>query len=471
MKLPVSTLIILFLLMLVKNTSAQTDSSRYLSAAQLLQLVKQYHPVAKQAALLPEKAKAERIIAQGEFDPVFQYKGGQKTFDGTGYYTYDRTGVTIPTWFGVDLSAGTEYLGGSRTDAEDTKGESSYLGISVPLAKNLLMDKRRAALKTARIMQQYAAAEQNSLVNDLILEALNSYWEWVAANQLYDIATEMVTVSDKRLQLVRIAVRQGDRPALDTTEALAQLQSFQLLQSQARNEFLQTGIGLSAYLWEQNGTPVLLPEDIKPAPEEQQLTTNLVTWPDLNRLIETAKANHPKLLELRFKLDALVVEKKLKFQELLPAVNLVYNQLGKGYDFLKTAQAPLFENNFRYGVTVGIPLRLSEGRGAYRKATLEIADTRLKQDQQIQNVELKIRSAHTELAALQQQAEIQQRAVQNYRQLQRGEETRFTNGESSLFLVNARENKTLEARQKLVEVKKKFFQSYNKLLWAAGQLR
>jgi outer membrane protein TolC len=54
--------------------------------------------------------------------------------------------------------------------------------------------------------------------------------------------------------------------------------------------------------------------------------------------------------------------------------------------------------------------------------------------------------------------------------LQRGEETRFQAGESSLFLINARENKTLEALQKLQELKSKYYQTENALQWAAGIL-
>ena len=62
------------------------------------------------------------------------------------------------------------------------------------------------------------------------------------------------------------------------------------------------------------------------------------------------------------------------------------------------------------------------------------------------------------------------KAWMNYAALQRGEETRFSAGESSLFLVNARENKTLEAFQKLQELKAKFFKAGIGIQWAAGTL-
>lgn len=83
----------------------------------------------------------------------------------------------------------------------------------------------------------------------------------------------------------------------------------------------------------------------------------------------------------------------------------------------------------------------------------------------------KVRQYFNQLSILQNQIQVQERAYENYRLLQRGEETRFFNGESSLFLINSRENKALEALQKLTELKAKYFKAYNGLFWAAGSLR
>ncbi|OYW17633.1 MAG: hypothetical protein B7Z54_07725, partial [Sphingobacteriales bacterium 12-47-4] len=175
------------------------------------------------------------------------------------------------------------------------------------------------------------------------------------------------------------------------------------------------------------------------------INTNLIAEPRLDSLLDLAMTQHPALRVYDYKLSALDVEKKLKFQGLLPTVDFKYNQLGKGYDILKTATGPLFENSFQYGLTLGIPLRLSEGRGEYRKAKLKIDETRWQQDQKELEIGNKIRSYYNEWKTLQQQIRIQEQAYRNYLALQRAEELRFESGESSLFLVNTRENKTLEA--------------------------
>jgi len=449
----------------------QPDSLKTLSAKQLVEIVKQYHPVAKQADIFVEKAKADITIARGLFDPVLNNETAEKTFDGTNYYYYNRPELSIPTWFGVEVTAGLEYLSGNRTDPEDTKGKTSYIGINVPLAKNLLMDKRRAALQTAKIFGEASAVEKRNILNNLMLDAMKTYWTWVQQYQVYKTIKDAVVVNEKRVQLVKTAYRLGDRPAIDTTEALVQLQNFELQKSQAWLEFQNTTLNLSAFLWTADMQPYNLSTNIIPDEDLQALNIETLALPELNNLLTSAIKNHPELIIYNYKLNVLSVDKKLKFQELLPTINFRYNQLGKGYEILKTATTgPLFENNFQYGLTLGIPLRLSQGRGEYRKAKLKITETQLQQGQKQQQIENKVRSYFNELLTVKSQVTLQEKAYKNYQALQRGEEIRFQAGESSLFLINARENKTLEALQKLQELKAKYYKTESGLLWSAGLL-
>jgi outer membrane protein TolC len=455
--------------LLLYGPSRSQDSTKTLSVQQVVEMVKKYHPVAKQASLLIEKAKADITIARGGFDPLLNNEHARKTFDGINYYNYNRPELTIPTWFGIELSTGLENLSGDRTDPQDSKGQTSYAGISLPLAKNLLIDKRRAALQTAKIFRQASGAEQRTMLNNLLLEALKAYWYWMQYYQVYTILDNAVQVNEKRLLLIKTGYRLGDRPAIDTTEALTQLQSFQVQRENAWMQFQNAGLELSVYLWSPEGSLLTIPADAIPADSNLLSSITTGTMPLLNELLEAARKNHPELQVYKYKLDALGVEKKLKFQQLLPSVNFRYNQLAKGYSVWKTS-GPLFENNFRYGFYASIPLRFSEGRGEYRKAKLKIAETKLDQDMKLASVEMKVRTYFNELVALKNQVGLQEKAYRNYLALQRGEEIRLQAGESSLFLVNARENKTLEALQKLQELRSKYFITLNALQWAAGLL-
>jgi outer membrane protein TolC len=75
-----------------------------------------------------------------------------------------------------------------------------------------------------------------------------------------------------------------------------------------------------------------------------------------------------------------------------------------------------------------------------------------------------------QLTQIQKQLSIQQSLLRNQEGLLDGENIRFTNGESSLFLVNNREQKVIETKQKLIALSSKYLQQKIKLRWASGIL-
>jgi outer membrane protein TolC len=184
--------------------------------------------------------------------------------------------------------------------------------------------------------------------------------------------------------------------------------------------------------------------------------------------MDQAMKNHPELQMYTLKISALQVDKRLKFQGLLPKIDLQYNQLALNQATFFSA--PLFENNFLYGLKLEIPLRFSEGRAEYQKAKLKIQDESLNQDQKKRSIEIKIKSYYNELTALRKQILTQEATNKNLFALVKAEESRFFNGESSLFLINSRENKALEAMEKLIDLKTKFAKTVYALQGSAGLL-
>jgi outer membrane protein TolC len=464
-------LIVFFFFPSMLSFAGAGDTTRTLSETEFLNIVRSYHPVARQASLLVERAKADLISARAGFDPAFYMYSDRKTFDGKNYYQYTNPELKIPTWFGIEVKAGLENNRGSFTDPQLSLEKSSYLGVSVPVGKNLLMDKRRAVLQQAKIFRDQSRAEQALIVNDLLLDAVDAYWTWVRHYEVYTILKDAVTVNEVRFKLVKLGYRQGDRPAIDTTEALAQLQTFEMARNDAWVNARNAALDLSNYMWMANDSAYYLPEDIIPDSTWKQLNIPAASLPVLDELVATARDAHPKLQSFDYKLQILDVERRLKFQNLLPTLNLRYNVLNSGYNVFKDASWAFYENNYKFGFDFGLPLRLSQGRGEFRAAKIKIQETNLDLMQTRLSITNKVKSYFNELANLQQQVRIAENNLDNYQRLFRGEDTRFQIGESSLFLLNSRENKVLESRQKMVELKTKFLKGEKAVLWAAGQLR
>lgn len=451
----------IFLLLHVLWLPAQQS----LSLEEFLNVVKRYHPVAKQALVGVEIARAEVTAARGAFDPTLASDFSRKELNALLYYDHQINELKIPTWYGIDIVAGIERLNGERTSTPETKGNSSYFGFSVPVAKGLLMDGRRAALKQAKIFRDLSVQEQRTVLNDLIYDAAKAYFRWWQQYQVQLLFRQAIANAEQRFRLVKAAFEIGERPAIDTVEALAQLQSFQIQANDIGIEVTNSQLNLDVFLWRENGEAYSLPQMTVPQMSMPMAPGALQIESLLQRI-----QSHPELQQYQFKLRALQVEKQLKFQSLLPSVYLKYNQLNNSHEVQKLFNTPWLENNYRYGASIAIPLRLSEGRGEYRKAKLKIEQVELQQVNKQITLEAKLRQYFNEWQQIGRQAVLQQQAIQSFAALQKGEELKFTNGESSLFLVNARELKTLEARQKLVELQSKEQQSAFSALWAAGEL-
>ncbi len=445
---------------------AAGDTTFALSKDEFLGIVKTYHPVVKQAALQVNRAEADVQAARGSFDPSVDAGLDRKTFDGKLYYSYFNPQVTIPTWYGIDIKAGLEEVIGERVTSEATLGKTSYLGVKIP-ANNLLFDRRRAVLRQAQSFVELSEAERRLTINDLLYDALAAYWNWVREYYNYTVISEAVRVNEERLKFVHIEYEQGARPAIDTTEVSAQLQNFYLQQSDALLAFRNAGFELSNYLWLDNNTPMDWRADILPADMEVFKDNSI---PQLEELVSDAGINHPKILSLGFKTDVLETERRLKAQYLLPKLSVSANLLNKGYDAPERVTMPFLENNHKLGVDLSVPLLFREARGNYRAANIKLQEISLERERTVLQIENKIKSYYNEVLQLGTQIIIYEQALNNYQKLFRGEQIKFETGESTLFLLNSRENKMLEATQKLYELRTKWHKSYAALLWAAGRL-
>jgi outer membrane protein TolC len=288
---------------------------------EFIAVVKKFHPVLKQANLQVRIAQAEVLANRGQFDPVLRTDYNRKEFDGLTYYDQTLTELRIPTWYGPDIVAGQENIGGSRVNPELSKGGVSYIGLSMPLLQNLVINKRRAALRQARVYRDLSEVERRIVINDLLLDGLSSYWDWWEHYNINQLLQTALTNAEERLRLVKIGYQLGDRPAIDTLEALTQIQTFQIRQNENYIALAKAALQVSAFLWTDNDQQYDLPADVIPQPAT---TTEVFTLDNFLR----AAGIHPELTQYQFKLSALEIDRRLKLQQLLPKLDLKYNKTG-----------------------------------------------------------------------------------------------------------------------------------------------
>ena len=449
------------LFFLLPLLSAQSDSTR-LDFYDYLAMVRDHHPLTYQARLLGNIADSKLLSARGSFDPKLEAAYQQKSFDGKNYYQTLGGALKVPTWFGLDLKTSFEKNQGeflNPTEFVPNSGLWSF-GISVPLGNGLMIDERRAEIQRARLFGQMATQEQLLLINELVYEAVVAYLEWQEKYQSLLIAQEGVELARQRLQATKSSFLQGDKPAVDTLESYLSLQSRQQLLTGAEQAYDNARTGMLIYLWLDGEIPLELGLNSSPV----LLDSSAFEWYfdsvsiRRNELI----VNHPLLNQYDLKMDQLNIDIKLNREALKPDIRL---------DFFPITRPDLSDfavSNHKLGATFYYPIMQRKVRGKMRENELKLQDVGYEVLQKRRDLEVKLdvyqQTTENEKVQWMMASEI----VENYRQLLIAENRKFSVGESSLFVLNSRENSYLESRSKQVKVLKNLLKSRLSYLYVAG---
>lgn len=432
------------------------------------------HPLVRQADLNQARAQAALFQAKGGFDPKAYAEHSGKNFNGKTYFQYTEAGLKLPTWAGIELKGAYNLASGTFLNSEmqlPENGQASF-GLTWTLGQGLLFDERRAGLQLARAGLEMGEAERLALRNDLLFEAAKTYWTWNYAENAVQIVTDALQQASIRHEGLRQSFLQGERSAFDTLETFIQVQTRQVELQFARVDLQNASLALSIFLWDSDNQ-VLNANFLPSAPmlmEADLQSANLLNAEDLLR---NAQVNHPDLRQYAVKLRQLDTERRLKVEKRKPIFDLSYNLLGNNWQFFPTATAEgpaMLANDVKWGVQFSYPILNRKARGDWQVTRIKIAQTELEQRQKQQAVEIKVRQYSNDLDNLRIQANLFRDMTANYRRLLDGENEKFFIGESSIFLVNTREQRWLDAQLKYLKLLSELKKAEAGILWAAGLL-
>lgn len=425
--------------------------------------VRMDHPIAAQADINLRIGQMEVMQARGAFDPLVFGNLDKKEFKESTYYDKREAGVNLPTWAGVEFTGTFEQNTGQYLNSESNIPTNGLFaaGASVNLGQGLILDERRATLRQAQIYQQSTESERTQLLNQLYVEATDVYWRWALAFTNQEVLKEGVNLAKTRFEAVKGSFRQGDLAAIDTVEAYSQLLNREYRFQSAQNTYFIITQELNSFLWDQEGNPMVLQDEIVP----QKLTDDQINILEETELREIV-ANHPDLKIADYELAGLDVERRLKAQQIIPVVKLKYNFLTEELgDF---SQSQFFENDYKWGVTVYSPLLLRKSRGALGLTKAKIDFKQNSRELKELQLRTKLESELNTLSNLNIQIGTFEKNVESLEALLQGEVRRFEIGESSLFLVNAREVTVFDSRLTLNELVSKRKIAFAKARYAAG---
>ena len=464
-------------LLLYNLTSAQSgDSSLVMTWEQYVQAVHTFHPLVRNSRLLAEEAEAKLLKARGGFDPKLEGKAERKSFDGKNYYTTVDGVLKFPATWGLEFKAGYSWNSGINLNPEATLPENgqAILGIDITLLQGLMLDQRRVDMQQARLIQNYNLAEQNRMINDLLFEAGKTYWEWALAQQGLLIRQEALRLSRIRLDNVREQFFQGDKPAIDTLEAAIQVQSWEIEYQQGLVEVRNARLNVSNFLWSENQEPIILLQAVRPV--ELTATVDPLLFSDASLL--NLVNQHPEVRIYDIKDQQLQINRRWAKEQLKPRLDLGFNFLADGFDFVNrpsgheddSALRAILNENYKVYARITQPIFLRKARAEVDLANIKLLDNNNRRQQKRQEIYNKIRTYQNQLNILNEQINLQAQMATQYQRLLNAENEKFRIGESSIFLLNSREQKLIELRLKQIKLWAEYQKNKLGMDWAAGRL-
>lgn len=425
-----------------------------LSLEEVLSSTASHFPLIEAARLDAEAARMELLAAQGGFDPELKARA---TAFPVGPYPYTRLEATLqqPTpYHGATVFGGwrrgdgkiPEYYG----NLETLSAGELRAGVTVPLWRNGPVDRRRATLERARLGRTAAEHSVRQAALDASRNAAHRYWDWVAAGRRKAIAGELLEFARARDTQLAKRVRKGDLAALELTDnqrALAQRESQVVT---AERLLKQAALELALYLRDADGNPVpVLPERLPadfpaldaPPPAAEPLGDMLARRPDVARLEAQAAQQR--------------VEARFAANQQAPLIDVTVaaaQDLGSGPERLRKTELEV-------GVVLDVPLlnRAARGRDGGTRASVARVEAQLRLQRERAAVE--VGDARAALDAAGARVRLARTEAAAARELAQGERTRLRHGDSSLLLVNLREQTAAEAQVREVDALAEYFKA------------
>ncbi len=446
----------------------QDTTGTVISYESFMDWVLQYHPIVSQSATMSDQARMEVRMARGNFDPRIDVLAKEKQLKGQRYYTQWTNELSVPLWVGQIQTGYMRNTGTYINPMDFTAPEGlSFVGLTIPIGSDMLIDQRRATLRAAQNMQLATIAEQVKEINKVLLEAAKAYWEWVYYYESKALMEEALKTAELRRQMMVLLVSSGDRAAIDSIEARMLEQDYRLKYMQAKVEFYNAGLALSSFLWKEGPLPVEVSQEAKPYWNPAFLEP--LPADSLNRLLDYAKVNHPDIIKTRAELNATLFHQRQAFNKLLPKAELRYDFLAGGF-YDENPFSGRFQDNQMLGFKLSYPLFLREERGKYELMQIKLQNMEWKLLQVNRDIELKLEAAFNECRNFSDQWIIRGEWAANVARLRDAEYTRFISGESSVFMVNIRDQSLWNARLSVIEYLTKYAKSKAYLQWSSGKM-
>jgi outer membrane protein TolC len=392
------------------------------------------------------KAEFDILSAQGAFDLALRGSVNNTT----GYYNSNRGEMNIvkptPIW-GTSFFAGYRLSQGDFPDyytpRRTNPGGEIRFGGRIPIWRDRATDSDRLELKQSEINKTIAQNVLDEQKLSVYRDAAASYWNWVSAGKRRRIVGDLLKIAELRQDQIKRRVALGDIPAIELQENERAILARREQIAAADRLLQKSALYLSLYYRKSDGTMISPRDGQLPAGFPPEVPIDNTTF-DADK--QRALKNRPEIRRIENEIE--LERNALAFHE---------NQRGPQIDLIIAGSRDIQQGTLRrdpweaeFGVVFNVPLqtRKQDGKIGGTQTKIEILQQKL--GYQRDKIHLEANDALIALENALKRLEIIKEEIQVADKLARAEKSRFDLGDSTLLIVNLREQAAAEVALRLV---------------------
>ncbi len=459
-----------FLRMILRHTLfllvfSYEGNSETLSLSEVLKNIDKHPLVAAYESKIKQQS-AEVLISQGSFDTSLNFETYNRTI---GYYDgkYSKLSVKKPI---ADIGALIE--GGYRIGNEDfpvyeedlktLDGGEVFLSLTVPVLRNLFIDPQRARLIEKKLAEQIANYDISTFRLKLFAQTAKAYWKWVEMGNDLEIIRSIVDIANVRLEQLSQRSKLGDLPQIDAIDAKRTLMKRKAEERKIYQEYINRANTLSLYLRDDQGEPIVVQNlnVLKP------IKLKCEDLAKRDKLVQSALEYRPEIKVLDLQISQMEVSLELARNELLPNLDLKVT----GQDDLGSGQESLDQPELNLGALFSVPFERRVAKGKILKAEQVIAELQSNKKFLKEQIVVELTVLHENYQRICEQINFAEKEEATSREVAEGERNKFNQGDSSLVIVNLREQDVAEAAIKVIKAKTELHITMAEILSGQGVL-
>ena len=458
-----------FIIFLLLPTLAQVVEAKTLQVENVIDSINNHFPIILAAEANIAKSYADLLSARGGFDPVIK---SSFVTSAVGIYKnlYSDTEISAPISDSGNRFFTGYRLGRGNFPVYDQKmwtynqGELRA-GVEMPWLRDRLIDDRRAKILVSKLSVTISKKDLDLKKLQARRDGVFSYWDWYLEGNKLIIQKKLLNLAETRQEVIQHRFDKGDIPQLDVIENQRIIMQRRIFFTQQMQSYQKAAFLLSLYLRDKKGNPLIpktseLPEAIEASSEKSTMTFNKIDFP-------TIVAQHPLIEQYKAQRSISFINLSLAENNLKPKFS---NRIYFARDF-GPGNPPLNRSSINLEFLFEVPINQRQALGSINaaKSSLEQLD----QDQKmfVDRLSVNIENAKNEINTMNQVVRLTKKELVIAKQLESAERIKYDHGDSNLFLINLREQSTVETKIRLITALIDYYKAQEEYRYSIGYIK